>query len=396
MMNRRRRGAGGLGIVIALAIAGAIGYFFYSRNAAEEAPQAPKEAEAPAKTQELPPAFVRVETARADHVVRESIVQNTSIEAVDRVKMTPRVTGRLERLHVKQGDKVKTGDLIATLEHAQQDALIGSTEAQVASARADTEKARAELENAKTDLERYERLVKEGFSTQQQYDSIQTTFVSKRASYAAAQARERQVAAELGRVRSTKNDYIMLSPLDGTVLTDYSLTAGEMISPSSPIVDIADLRTLKASVRVPEQKIFAVRPGMDVFLRFDALPNEEFRGEVSRIDQFVDPASRTSAVEIALDNESTGGRLRPGMFGTASIVEREHTSAIVIPDTAIHRGDKIDRVFVVEDGVARAREVTLGVAQNGTTQITSGLVSGDAVIVFGGANLKDGDKVTVQ
>lgn len=396
MMNRRRSGAGGLAIVVVLAIAGAIGYFFYSQNAAEEPAQSQAPTPAPAKAQELPPAFVRVEIARADHVVRESIVQNTSIEAVDRVKMTPRVTGRLEKLHVKQGDLVKAGDLIATLEHAQQDALIGSTEAQVASARADTEKARAELSNAKTDLERYERLVKEGFSTQQQYDSIQTTYVSKRASYAAAQAKERQVAAELGRVRSTKNDYIMLSPLDGTVLTDYSLTAGEMISPSSPIVDIADLRTLKASVRVPEQKIFAVRPGMDVFLRFDALPNEEFRGEVKHIDQFVDPASRTSAVEIALDNEATGGRLRPGMFGTASLVEREHRSAIIVPDTAIHRGDKIDRVFVVEDGVARAREVKLGVAQNGTTQIMSGVVSGDAVIVFGGANLKDGDKVAVQ
>ncbi|MDR3075945.1 MAG: efflux RND transporter periplasmic adaptor subunit, partial [Synergistaceae bacterium] len=90
-----------------------------------------------------------------------------------------------------------------------------------------------------------------------------------------------------------------------------------MISTSSPIVDIADLRRLKASLRIPEVKIFAINPGMDVILRFDALPDEEFHGQVTRVDPYVDPATRSSAVEIELDNEAVGNRLRPGMFGQA-------------------------------------------------------------------------------
>lgn len=345
---------------------------------------------------ETPAAFVRVETVTADSTVRESIVQNMSIEAVARVQMTPRVTGRLERLHVRPGDFVKAGDVVATLEHDQQDALIGSTKAQVASARADSERARAEMANAKTNLDRYERLVKEGFSTQQQYDAIRTTYVSAKASYNAAVAREEQARAELGRVESTRADYIMKSPLDGTVLTDFSLTPGAMISPSSPIVDIADMRRMKASMRIPELKIFTVEAGMDVYLRFDALPGEEFRGAVSRVDSYVDPSTRTSAVEIELDNEAIGNRLRPGMFGTASIVEREHKNAVVITDTAVLPSDSGSIVFVEEDGVARMRHVTVGTQSNGTAHITSGLSAGERVIVFGGSSLNDGDRVSVQ
>lgn len=343
-----------------------------------------------------PPAFVRVQTVTSDKTVRDSIVQNMSIDAVNRLQMTPRVSGRLERLHVKQGDLVKTGSLIATLEHEQQDALIGATEAQLASAAADTKRAYAEMMNAKTNLDRYERLVKEGFSTQQQYDTIKTTYESTLASHNASLAKERQAAAEIVRVKSTRMDYIMRASIDGTVLNDYALTPGAMISPSSPIVDIADLSRLKATLRVPELKIFIVKPGMPVSLKFDALPGEEFMGEVTRIDPYVDPSTRTSTVEIELDNAATGNRLRPGMFGQASIVEREFKDAILIPQSALNGEQGSRYVFVEKDAVATAREVKTGLRQGNDIQITEGLAPGERVIVFGGANLKDGESVIIQ
>ncbi|MDR1481907.1 MAG: efflux RND transporter periplasmic adaptor subunit [Synergistaceae bacterium] len=356
----------------------------------------PAGSEEPAMEEESPAALVRVEVARDDHVVRESIVQNMSIEAVNRVKMIPRVTGRLERLHVKQGDSVTAGQIIATLEHDQQDAQIGAAEAQAASAKADSERARAEMMNAKTNLDRYERLVEEGFSTRQQYDSVETAYMSALASYNAARAKERQVAAELGRARSSKQDYIMYSPLDGTVLSDFSISPGAMIQPSSPIADIADLRRLKASLRIPENKIFVVKPGMDVLLKFDALPNEEFMGQVTRVDPFVDPATRTSAVEIELDNQAIGNRLRPGMFGQASIVEKEFKNSVIIPESALGTREGGYYVFLEENGTARRVDVETGARQGDYTRITGGIKSGDRVIVFGGASLSDGEKVETR
>ena len=303
-------------------LVGCVGYLagFKNKKAASQE-LSPQEAAV-----DVQASYVRVEKAESDKVVRETIDQNMSIEAVNRVQVLPRVTGRLETLHVKAGDVVKKGQALAVLEHEQQDALIGSTQAQLASARADSERARVEMTNAKTNLDRYQRLLKEGFSTRQQYDSVETSYASAKASYNAAQAKEKQSAAELNRVKSTQQDYILYSPIDGTVLSDYSLTVGAMISPSSPIVDIADLRRLKATVRIPEIKIFAVKPGMDVIMKFDALKGREFRGKVTRVDPYVDPATRTSAVEMELDNEAVGnlptGHVRQGVNNRERIQKR--------------------------------------------------------------------------
>ena len=341
--------------------------------------------------------IVRTETLKADRTLSSRIVQNMQVDAVERVELLPRVTGRLLALHVKQGDRVKKGQVVATLEHEQQDALILSTIAQAASARADTEKARAEMLNAKTDLDRYSRLVKEGFSTQQQYDAIQTEYTSAEASYRAALAKERQYEAEEKRVKSEKNDYIIRAPIDGIVLNDYSLTAGAMISPLSPILDIADPRMLKATLRVPELKIFSVAVGMPVSLRFDALPGESFGGSITRIDQYVDPATRTSSVEIVLDNEKqAGGRLRPGMFGQAAIVEKSFAGTLTVPEGALHASETGLYVYVVADGKAAQREVATGIQDGGRVQILGGLAEGDEVIIFGGNNLRDGEAVTVR
>ena len=136
---------------------------------------------------------------------------------------------------------------------------------------------------------------------------------------------------------------------------------------------------------------------MPVRLQFDALPGETFEGGVTRIDQYVDPATRTSNVEIALDNEKqAGGRLRPGMFGQASIVEKEYRNVITVPEGALHSSEKGYYVFVVRDGRAEMREVETGVRENSRVQVKKGLISGDEVITFGGNNLNSGEEVTAQ
>lgn len=342
-------------------------------------------------------AVVQTERVKDSSVIAAKIEQNMSVEAKERVELLPRVTGRLLALRVKQGQKVKKGQIVAELEHEQQNADILAAAADSAAARASTEKARAALQNASANVERYRRLQKEGFSTQQQLDSMETEYKSAAAAVRAALANERRYAAEASRVHSTKNDYIIKAPIDGIVLNDYALTPGAMISPSSPILDLADLRLLKATLRVPELKIYSVHPGMTVNLEFDALPGESFHGSVSRIDQYIDPETRTGKVEIELNNDSQAkGRLRPGMFGRASIVEREYKNSITVAEGALHSKEKGEYLFVVEKGRAVARDVKTGIKEAGRVQILSGVNPGDEVIIFGGANLNDKDKVTVQ
>ncbi len=140
--------------VIAIAAAAAAARYYSGHGN----PLAAKKAET---KPQIAAAIVKTEKAAADKTVSEKIVQSMSVEAEKRVKVLPRVTGRLLSLSVKTGDRVRRGQQVGVLEHEQQDALILSAAAQAASARADSEKAKAQMQNAKTNVERYRRLEKE-------------------------------------------------------------------------------------------------------------------------------------------------------------------------------------------------------------------------------------------
>lgn len=344
-----------------------------------------------------PTVIVKTEIIRADNTIAEKVIQNMSIDAQNRAELTPRVAGRLLSFDVSKGDHIRKGQIIATLEHEQQDAQIVQAAAETASARADTKKERALMRNAKTEYERYVRLERAGFSTVQELDAMRTDYESAEASYHAAVANERKCEAEEARVRSERADYVIRSPLDGILLNDYDLTPGAMITESTPVADVADLRRMKANIKIPESKIFAVREGLPVRLTFDAMPGETFTATVTRVDRYVDSSTRMSGVEIALDNEKdAGGRLRPGMFGSAAIIVKEHHNVFAVPESALHSGETDEYVFVVKDGIAHARVIKRGVVEGSRVMITEGITSGDEVIVWGGVNLLDGEAVEVH
>ncbi len=318
-----------------------------------------------------------------DAVIREGFTQNTSLEALQRVTLYPRVTGRLDRLTVSKGATVKAGQQVAVLAHAEQDA-------QIVSAQAAVERTRAEWENARIELQRYQRLKKEGFSTQQQLESKDTAYRSAKAQYDAARS-------ELNRLEVTKDEYIIKASIDGTVLNDYSLVPGAMLSTSTPVMELADLGTLKAIFRVPENRFYSIRPGMFVLLRMDALPKEEFRAKIVRIDDYVDPSTRTAGVEAHLDNASTGGKLRPGMFGRAFVIEQEAFGAFVVPSSALRKNESdVETLALNAGGKARIVNVKVGIRQGLNVQILEGLKPGDEVITFGGNALRNDDPIEVM
>ncbi len=331
------------------------------------------------------PAYVKVRLINPDSSIYEGFTQNTSLEALQRVVLYPRVTGRLQTMNVAKGSVVKRGDQIAILDHDEQDA-------QIESARADLERTRAESANALIELQRYRRLQKEGFSTQQLLDSKDTAYRSAKAQYDAAHS-------ELTRLSVTRAEYIINASIDGTVLNDYSLVPGAMLSTSTPVAELANLETLKATFSVPEKRFYSVRPGMFVLLRLDALPNDEFRAEIVRVDDYIDPQSRTASVEARIRNESTGHKLRPGMFGRAFIIEKEARDAFVVPVTALRNqratGD-VNELAVCDGDKAKIIAVKTGITQGVNVQILEGLKAGDHVITFGGNALKSGDPIQVM
>lgn len=335
---------------------------------------------------------VTVLPVRLEPVLRKGIDATSTLQAAEDVILQTKVSGRLQEMKVTQGQKVTKGQVVAVLDHRDQDAQVNAMKASIATAKAQLAQAKAELDSARREKIRYERLLKEGFAKQQELDTRVTAWQSAQASHTAAQAAIRQNEANLQSQEVTRSEYTLTAPIDGVVLNDYSLTPGTMISVSTPIAEIARVSEMKAVIQLPEGQAARVSEGMRALVTDDGFKGREVPGTIFRIRPFVDTSTRTVQVEVRIDNEAQRNELRPGMFAKVFIIEREAKNALVIPADAItERG-----VFVLRGGNAKIVSVDTGIAVADIVQILSGVSSGDLLIVSGGNTLKDGDPVTAE
>ncbi|MBL3572232.1 MAG: efflux RND transporter periplasmic adaptor subunit [Synergistaceae bacterium] len=346
----------------------------------------------PEAAQEVP-SSVRVSGAFVERrpLIRQGFSASATLEARESVVLLSKVSGRLSEIRVSQGDGVKKGDIVAVLDHRDQDAQVSALQAQVNAAKAEAEQARAQLENATKEKERYERLRKEGYATQQELDSRIMTYQSAKASYNRSLASVKQQEANLSAQKVSRSEYTLLSPMDGVVLKDYSLTPGTMISEATSVAEIADVRTMKGVAQLSEMQGSRVSVGMKIVLSGDGFPGVEVEGSVSRISPYVDTSTRTLQVEVIADNAASGGALKPGMFVSVLFVEAEAVDALTIPSHALRENGK---VLVEKNGTAEERSVETGLTLPDAVQILSGLEERERVII-GGKSLNTGEKVIV-
>jgi len=355
--------------------------------------RSPASAPSPEELQEQVSSAIRVTLVSAERrsLIRRGFSASATLEARESVVLLSKVSGRLSEMRVSQGDGIKKGDVVAVLDHRDQDAQVSALQAQVNAAKAEAEQAGAQLENATKEKERYERLRKEGYATQQELDSRIMTYQSARASYNRSLASVKQQEANLSAQKVSRSEYTLLSPMDGVVLKDYSLTPGTMISASTSVAEIADVRSMKGVAQLSEMQASRVSVGMKVVLSGDGFPGVEVEGSVSRISPYVDTSTRTLQVEVVADNAASGGILKPGMFVSVLFVEAEAVDALTIPPHALRENGK---VFVEKDGTAEERAVETGLNLPDAVQILSGLEEGERVVV-GGKNLKGGERIVV-
>lgn len=346
----------------------------------------------PEAAQEVP-SSVRVSGAFVERrrLIRQGFSASATLEARESVVLLSKVSGRLSEMRVSQGEGIKKGDVVAVLDHRDQDAQVSALQAQVNAAKAEAEQARAQLENATKEKERYERLRKEGYATQQELDSRIMTYQSAKASYNRSLASVQQQEASLSAQKVSRSEYTLLSPMDGVVLKDYSLMPGTMISEATSVAEIADVRTVKGVAQLSEVQASRVFVGMKIVLSGDGFPGVEVEGSVSRISPYVDTSTRTLQVEVVADNAATGGALKPGMFVSVLFVEAEAVDALTIPSHGLRENGK---VFVEKNGTAEERSVETGLTLPDAVQILSGLEERERVII-GGKSLNNGEKVIV-
>jgi HlyD family secretion protein len=359
----------------------------------------------------------------------------------------PKVSGYLLEVAVRPGDSVRTGQVLAVIDHAQLDAQVAqaqaallaaqagvhtaratlaaahaqhlTAEAQLASAVAGLVKVQAQAADAQQTYGRTTALFQEGAVAQQNVDDAKAALDSDRADVEAAKAQIAQAGAQVAAAQEQENaaasqvrsqqaqvatqeaalenirlqlSYAtIVAPFAGVVV-NRSLDPGSYVTPgtSTPILTIADLDHLDFIVYVPETEIGMIHRGDPVQVAVDAYPGREFRGVVSRIAGGADPSTRTVQVEIDIPNPEH--LLRPGMYATAALSAGTQP-ALVVPLSAVVTVGSEHYVWVVADGKTAQRAVTVGRATGTVVEITSGVTPEDLLVVRGTDLVGEGQPV---
>ena len=300
-----------------------------------------------------------------------------SVTAGQEVDLGFKVSGRIAKLHVRLGDRVRAGATLATLEDRE-------AKAQVAAAAAQARAAEAQLALAGDAKARVETLVQAG--AQAQATGVQT---SKQHDLAAAQLDAARAQGELA--RSYLESHVLRAPFDGTI-TRAPGGPGAVVNPMSPlnaVFHLVDARTLKLAGTIAERELGAVKPGDPVKVR---VGDREVSGKLAAVVGATDMMTRRVPIEAVLDNDAASPLL-PGQFVRATILGGAPVPVLALPATALRPGSQ-DELFVVQGGKLAIRRVVFAAGEGGKILVRDGLAPTDDVVATPAADWREGDAVT--
>ena len=289
---------------------------------------------------------------------------STNLTAAEEAVVVARTLGVVEALFVEEGDVVEAGQPLAQLETER--------------LQLEVERSRTQLANLKAAYERAERLNTSKMISPTEYDAARFGYQTE-----LTNLRLREYELREATIRAT---------ISG-VITRRHIKVGHTLNQNAPAFEMKRLDSIEAELNVPEREIQRIRPGQLARVVVDALPDDGFEGEVTRVAPEVDPTSGTFRVTVTLDN--TDGRLKPGMFGRVDVRTDVRPNALLTPLEAVVTLRDRSSVFVVSDDVAERRQVTTGYVSDGSIEILTGAREGEQVVMTGQDGLRDGTRVSI-
>ena len=314
------------------------------------------------------------------------------IVAQRKASVSSKGTGVLVYLGVVEGDKVKSGQIIARLD--DRDIV-----AQLDEAKSSLQLYEAQLTEVENNYNREKELFSRGLSSQQSLDQAESAYKSLLANIDIANARIRAAEVSL-------ENMIIRAPFDGTVLTKNA-EVGEIVAPfgasttsRAAVVTIADMNSLMVETDVSESNIEKIKQDQDCEIVLDANPGKRYQGYVFKIVPTADRSKATVLVKVAF--KSYDSSVLPEMSAKVSFLsektqeEEDQTPVLTAPLSAVEDINGVKIVYMVNDDVAVQKEITTGRLFGGYVEITSGLEAGDKIIDDLNENIKDGVRVKVQ
>ena len=333
--------------------------------------------------------------ASGDHTVLNASGYVTARRAAT---VSSKVTGKVVEVLIEEGMKVKEGQVLARLDDTNIKAALNVTQAQLESAKTAVEETRAQLKLAEQEFQRATNLARQNIASQSDLDLAESNAKALQAHLAQqkldAIVADRQVASW----RQQKDDMIIRAPFDG-VITTKDAQPGEMISPVSAgggftrtgIGTIVDMASLEIEIDVNENYIERVQPSQAVEATLDAWPDWKIPCKVIAIIPTADRGKSTVKVRVGFDQLDP--RILPEMSVKVAFRDTGGAAAtltVTIPKTAVQSQDGRDVVFVVQNGRAERRAVTVTDTRGEDSVLSAGVSAGEKVIVNAPADLKDG------
>jgi membrane fusion protein (multidrug efflux system) len=265
------------------------------------------------------------------------------------------------------GDVVENGQVIIQLEDAEYVNGIG------------LEAKKLNLDISEQNMKKQESLYEKGGVTQLDYRNSEVSYTNAKDAFERANL-------QLAKMK-------VKAPFKGVITDLTAITNGTQLNSGSAVVSLMDYSTMTVEVNLPEKYISEVQIDQAVRIMNYTLPNDTLHGKVKELSPAISTETRTFKGVIEVGNPDL--KLRPGMFAKADIVLARHDSVIVIPKEIIISSQRGKSVFVVDNGTANEKRITMGFETQNEAEITSGLKVNDRLVIKGFETLKNRSKVKI-
>jgi HlyD family secretion protein len=320
----------------------------------------------------------------------EATLANTragTIEACQRTKLSTIIGGRIEYLGVKEGDKVKQGQLLLKLWNDDQQANAALARAQVTVASKRVDEACIAAANAEKEAKRQAELRARGFVSSSREEAARTEAEVRQASCNTAKADVAQTEARYRATRSEQGRVALYAPFDGTVAKIVG-ELGEYSTPSPPgvmtppAIDLFDDSCLYVKAPMDEVDAPKIQPGQVVRINLDALPGQSLAGKVRRVAPYVsavEKQARTVDIEVDFDDPVIIDQLLVGYSADVEIILDARDKVLRIPTAAIREGGRV-LLFDATSETLVERPIKTGLSNWEYSEVLEGLAAGDRIV----------------
>lgn len=273
-----------------------------------------------------------------------------------------RAAGEVVEILVEEGDRVEAGQVLARLDGER--------------LRLKMLQAKASLDMTSREYERFLSLRERGLVSASAVENLKFDVDGLTATY------------ELMRLNYGYTN--IRAPIAG-VISSRDVKHGAHVDVGTPTFRITETSRLVAYLHIPQVELSRIESGDEALVQVDAIPGHRFQASVARLSPTIDVRNGTFRATVYIDNQQ--GLLAPGMFSRFSIACEKHADALVVPRHALVREDGDVVLYVVNEGIAARRKVTVGIESGEVAEILEGLDANDRVVVTGQASLRDGSEV---